>query len=59
MLSYLVRIAKERGIRGFKGDIIWENQAMVHIIRESGYKIHGERLDDGDFVFSFRFDEKR
>ncbi|MBD3186714.1 GNAT family N-acetyltransferase [Candidatus Bathyarchaeota archaeon] len=58
MLQYLVRIAREKGLRGFKGDILWDNQAMVHIIRSSGYRIHGERTPDGGFIFSFDFKDK-
>ncbi|MFX0100664.1 MAG: GNAT family N-acetyltransferase [Candidatus Hodarchaeota archaeon] len=58
MLHYLIRIAREKGLRGFKGDILWENQPMVHIIQASGYRIYGERTADGDFIFSFNFDEK-
>jgi RimJ/RimL family protein N-acetyltransferase len=58
MLHYLIRIAREKGLSGFKGDILWDNQAMVHIIRSSGYRIHGERTSDGGFVFSFNFEEK-
>lgn len=58
MLQYLIRVAREKGLKGFKGDILWDNQAMVHIIRSSGYRIYGERRPDGDFIFSFNFDEK-
>ncbi|MHA1684540.1 MAG: GNAT family N-acetyltransferase [Promethearchaeota archaeon] len=57
MLKYLIRIALEKGLAGFKGDILWDNQAMVHIIRSSGYRIHGERTGDGGFIFSFNFKE--
>ncbi|MHA1700257.1 MAG: GNAT family N-acetyltransferase [Promethearchaeota archaeon] len=59
MLKYLIRIAREKGLRGFKGDILWENQPMVHIIQSSGYRIHGDRTPDGDFIFHFNFDEKQ
>ncbi|MHA1791742.1 MAG: GNAT family N-acetyltransferase [Promethearchaeota archaeon] len=58
MLKYLIRVAREKGLKGFKGDILWENQPMVHIIQSSGYRIHGERTSDGDFIFSFYFNDK-
>ena len=57
MLHYLIRIAKEKGLDGFQGEILWENKAMVHIIRDSGYIINGQTRED-DWVFSFRFDSK-
>jgi len=58
MLHYLIRIAKEKGLDGFQGAIVWDNKAMVHIIKECGYVIKGTTQDQ-DWVFSFRFDEKR
>ncbi|GAB4311112.1 MAG: hypothetical protein Kow0069_11390 [Promethearchaeota archaeon] len=57
MLRHLARIAKEKGLTGFTGDILWDNKPMAHIIKTSGYVIRGSRVGD-DWTFSFRFDER-
>lgn len=57
MLHYLARIARENGLDGFQGEIMWENKKMLHLIKESGYTIRGENTSEG-WIFSFRFDEK-
>ncbi|MHA1733949.1 MAG: GNAT family N-acetyltransferase [Promethearchaeota archaeon] len=57
MLRYLIRIAREKGLTGFTGDILWENKVMAHIIKTCGYVIRGSRVDE-DWVFNFRFDER-
>lgn len=57
MLNYLIRIAMENGLEGFQGEIMWENQKMVHLIRDSGYIIKGKSTEEG-WLFSFRFDER-
>lgn len=57
MLSRLIRIAREKGLTGFKGDIHWENKPMAHIIKTCGYVIRGSRVGE-DWVFNFRFDER-
>jgi acyl-CoA hydrolase len=57
MLNKLIKIAKINGLEGLKGEILWENKAMVHIIKKCGYKIK-KQLEDEDWIFSFRFDEK-
>ncbi|MBD3352924.1 MAG: GNAT family N-acetyltransferase [Candidatus Lokiarchaeota archaeon] len=58
MLHYLIRIAMEKGLDGFQGEIMWENQKMVHLIKTSGYIIKGENTVDG-WIFSFRFDQRK
>ncbi len=57
MLQSLIQIAREKGLRGFQGEIMWNNKAMVHIIKSSGYVIKGHIMD-GDWLFSFDFNEK-
>ena len=56
MLRVLERVAKDNGLDGFKGEIMWQNRKMVHIIKDSGYEIIGE-VDGEDWIFSFRFDK--
>ncbi|MHA1819494.1 MAG: GNAT family N-acetyltransferase [Promethearchaeota archaeon] len=57
MLNYLARIAREKGIDGFQGEIMWQNQKMVHIIKNSGYIIKG-RTEGEDWIFEFKFNER-
>ncbi|MHA1166373.1 MAG: GNAT family N-acetyltransferase [Candidatus Hodarchaeales archaeon] len=40
LFKYLARIAQENGIKGFTGDIILNNTPMVHIVKNSGYKLN-------------------
>ncbi len=58
MLKQLAIIAEEKGLAGFQGEIMWNNKAMVHIVKTSGYKIKG-RVLGGDWGFSFKFNEKQ
>ena len=57
MLSILIRVAREKGLDGFKGEIMWENKKMVHIVKDSGYIIKGF-MDGDDWFFSFKFNER-
>ncbi|MHA1730571.1 MAG: GNAT family N-acetyltransferase [Promethearchaeota archaeon] len=54
LLEYLIRIAKENGIVGFNGEILAQNRAMIHIIKNAGYDLFSE-YDQGEFMFSFKF----
>ncbi|MHA1341980.1 MAG: acetyl-CoA hydrolase/transferase C-terminal domain-containing protein [Promethearchaeota archaeon] len=57
MFEYLGRIAREKGLDGFKGEVLWENKKMLHIIKDSGYIIKSINNPDG-WIFSFKFNEK-
>ncbi|MBC8234731.1 GNAT family N-acetyltransferase, partial [bacterium] len=57
LLHFLMRIAKERGIRGFKATVLPGNPAMMRVFQKSGCILHTE-YEDGVISLSFRFDEK-
>ena len=57
LLHFLMRIARERGIRGFSADVIAGNTGMLRIFQNSGCILHTE-YDSGEISLSFRFDEK-
>ena len=56
MLQQLIRIAKEKEVVGFNGEIMWENKAMEHIIKNCGYIVKVTAEESGWF-FQFLFEE--
>lgn len=56
LLNYLIEIAKERGIKGFKADVLFSNQPMLKVYEKVPYKIH-KRFADGIVSLTFAFDE--
>jgi len=52
----LVRLARERGIRGFKATVIAQNVGMRRIFEKSGYVLH-TAYEAGVITLWFRFDE--
>ena len=57
MLKFLSEIAKDKGLIGLEGEILWDNKAMIHIIKTCEYKNNLETsIEDGDWLFSFSFD---
>jgi len=57
LLRFLMRVARERGIRGFRATVMAGNTAMMRIFQKSGCILHTE-YDSGEISLSFRFDEK-
>jgi len=57
LLRFLMRAAREQGIRGFRAVVLWENAGMMEVFRKSGCILHTE-YDSGVISLSFRFDEK-
>lgn len=57
LLRFLMRIARERGIRGFSATVIASNTGMMRVFQKSGYILHTE-YDSGTVYLWFRFDEK-
>lgn len=57
LLRFVMRIARERGIRGFRANIIASNTGMMRVFQKSGCILHTE-YDSGTISLSFRFDEK-
>jgi len=56
MLQILIKIAKEKGLDGFNGEIMWENKAMEHIIKNCGYIVKVTTEASG-WYFKFLFKE--
>ena len=52
LLNYLIEIAKERSLKGFKADVLFSNQPMLKVYEKVPYKIH-RRFADGVVSLSF------
>ena len=57
LLRFLMRAARELGIRGFSATVITGNAGMMRVFQKSGCILHTE-YDSGVITLSFRFDEK-
>jgi len=57
LLHFLMRIARERGLHGFRASVIAGNMAMTRVFRKSGCVLHTE-YEGGEISLHFRFDEK-
>lgn len=57
LFEFLVRLARERGIRGFTATVLLQNRGMLSIFQKSGYTLHTD-YDAGTVYLSFRFDER-
>jgi GNAT superfamily N-acetyltransferase len=55
LLNYLIEIAKERGLKGFKADVLFSNQPMLKVYDKVPYRIF-KQFSDGIVSLSFRFD---
>jgi acyl-CoA hydrolase/GNAT superfamily N-acetyltransferase len=55
LFQYLIDIAKKRGIRGFKAEILAENTIMLHVIHKCGYPVQS-KLEDDSYAISIIFD---
>jgi GNAT superfamily N-acetyltransferase len=55
LLNYLIEIAQEKGLKGFKADVLFSNQPMLRVYEKVPYKI-SKRFSDGIVSLSFRFD---
>lgn len=57
--NILIKIAKEKGISGFKGDVLYNNKGMLHILNTIPYKIHFMNAFGGEMSFIIKFSEKK
>ncbi len=58
--NYLMEIAKERGLRGFKAYVLRHNNPMLNIFHKSGYQINlKESSDFNIFELELYFDYKK
>ncbi len=56
LLNYMMEIAMERGIKGFKADVLFSNTTMLRIFDKVPY-VQRQELYDGVVSLKFRFDE--
>lgn len=52
--QYMVRIAKVRGITGFKAQVLQDNRHVLHLAHKSGLTIEST-LEDGVYTLSYKF----
>ncbi|MBN2157241.1 MAG: GNAT family N-acetyltransferase [Candidatus Lokiarchaeota archaeon] len=58
VIEILARIAQEKGIRGFNGEVLPDNKPMIHILQTLPYKVQF-RDYEGEMMFSFEFEDKK
>ena len=51
LLRYLIEIARSRGVKGFRGEVLKENRVMMHVLQKCGYPMQS-KLEDDCFTFS-------
>lgn len=56
LLRFLMRVARERGIRGFRADVLAGNSGMIRVFQKSNCVLHTE-YDSGEVYLWFHFDE--
>ena len=54
MVNKLIDVAQEKGVKGFVGEILSNNQPMLHIIKTLPYKVEFHNYGDS-LEFSFKF----
>lgn len=57
LLRFLIRVAREQGIKGFRATVLASNTGMIRVFQKSGYKLRTE-YDSGIVYLEFRFDER-
>jgi len=56
LLCYLIEIAKTKGVKGFRGDVLKDNNIMMHVLHKCGYPLQS-RLEDDCYTFSIIFND--
>jgi len=56
LMDYLIEIAKDRGIEGFRADILPTNEPMKRMVERLPFVIHS-KFQDAALAVRFRFDE--
>lgn len=57
LFKMLIRLAKERGLRGFTADVLPSNQSMVKVFEKGGHPVHS-KLMDGLYHITIPFHKK-
>jgi hypothetical protein len=55
--DYLIKIAKNRGVRGFVARLLQENQAAFHLLHEHRYSVTSRVEEGGVYNLSFKFED--
>ena len=58
VIENLVRIAQEKGIKGFNGEVLPGNKPMIHILQTLPFQVHF-RDYEGEMMFSFEFENAK
>ncbi|MFO8082889.1 MAG: GNAT family N-acetyltransferase [Desulfobacterales bacterium] len=56
MYKVLVRLARERGIKGFTADILASNKAMLKVFEQSGHVVH-VKVESGVYYIKILFEK--
>ncbi len=56
LLRYLIEIAEERGMKGFRADVLFSNKPMLKTFDKLPYVLH-KSVTDGVVTVQFKFDE--
>ena len=56
LLHYLIEIAQERGLKGFRADVLFSNKPMLKTFEKLPYVLH-RTVSDGVVTVEFMFDE--
>jgi RimJ/RimL family protein N-acetyltransferase len=56
VFKLLVRLARERGVKGFWADVLVSNSAMMKVFNKSGLPVHAE-MEDGVYHVRIPFDQ--
>lgn len=56
LLHYLIEAGKERGVKGFRADVLFSNKPMMTVFEKLPYLLH-KKLEDGIISLWWNFDE--
>jgi acyl-CoA hydrolase/GNAT superfamily N-acetyltransferase len=56
LLHYLIAIAQERGVKGFRADVLFSNKPMLKVFEKLPYVLH-KTVGDGVVSLKFNFEE--
>ena len=56
LLKHMIEIAKEKGIKGFKADVLESNSPMLAVFNKLPYVVR-KQISGGEISLRFRFDE--
>jgi GNAT superfamily N-acetyltransferase len=54
LLTRLIEIARQKGVKGFNAEVLLGNQAMLHVFHKSGHVIKSV-VEEGVYHISFTF----